>query len=236
MVAVIGVAPLPLRVLWHDTSIVAVAKPSGMLVHRDEHHPDAPVLLQTLRDQLGQWLYPVQRLDRATSGIVLFGLTSEAAARLQQELQAATAAKLYLALVRGGVPEEWIHERALTDSHGTPRLARTSFRRLAQFDRCALVEARLHTGRWHQIRRHLAHETHHVLGDTTHGKGRDNRFFRAERGLTRLFLHAHRVACTHPTTGELLTLHDPLPAELLAVLARIPDCTSDLVAMLSEPG
>lgn len=226
-------APLPLRVLWHDAQIVAVAKPSGMLVHRDAHHDSAPALLQTLRDQIGQWLYPVHRLDRATSGIVLFGLSREAAAALQASLQAADARKLYLALVRGFVPEQWTDERALTDSGGVLRDARTTFRRCAQFDRCALVEAELHTGRWHQIRRHLAHQAHHVLGDTTHGKGKDNRFFRAERGLTRLFLHAHQVELMHPQTQQPMQLREPLPAELRAVLARIPECSAELLAQLA---
>jgi tRNA pseudouridine65 synthase len=211
-----------LRVLHLDDALVAVSKPCGMLVHRAEHDPSAPVLLQSLRDQIGRWLFPVQRLDRATSGIVTFALSRPAAAALQQSLQADDARKCYLALVRGSVPEAWRDERPLTDDGGVARAAVTNFRRLRQFDRCALVEAELETGRWHQIRRHLAHAAHHVLGDTTHGKGRDNRFFRAQRGLHRLFLHAHRLEIRHPATGARLQLADPLPPELAAVLQRLP--------------
>jgi len=216
----------PLRVLLLDDDFVAVSKPSGLLVHRDDHHPDAPAALQTVRDQLGKHLYPFHRLDRATSGILLFGFSRKAAAALQESLAAADAHKEYLALMRyPGSNQElgasWTCDRPLHGDDDKAREARTDFTVLETFNRCALVQCRLFTGRYHQIRRHANHCGRHVIGDTTHGKGRINAFFRERFGLDRLFLHLQRVVLRHPRTGEPLELVDPLPAALTAVLDRL---------------
>jgi tRNA pseudouridine65 synthase len=218
--------PAPLPVLLMDPDFVAVSKPSGLLVHRDEHHPDAPAALQVVRDQLGRFLYPFHRLDRGTSGVLLFGFSSAAAAALQASLAAADAHKDYLALLRwpGSVPglgDAWACDRPLTDDKDKPREARTEFELVERLRRCALVRCRIFTGRYHQIRRHANHCGRHVLGDTTHGKGRINALFRERYGLTRLFLHLQRVSLRHPTTSARLDLVDPLPAELAAVLDRL---------------
>ena len=215
-----------LVVLHQEESFVAVSKPSGLLVHRDEHHPDAPAALQLVRDQLQQHLYPFHRLDRATSGILLFGLSRRSAAALQRCLAAADAHKDYQALLRypGSGPdlgERWTSERPLTDDKGNHKECRTDFEVVEVFDRCALVRCRIYTGRYHQIRRHANHCGRHVLGDTTHGKGRINAFFRQRFGLQRLFLHLGRVEMEHPVTGERLLLEDPMPAELVSVLATL---------------
>ncbi len=217
---------VPLRVLLLDDEFVAVSKPSGLLVHRDEHHPDAPAALQTVRDQVGKHLYPFHRLDRATSGVLLFGFSRAAAAALQQSLAAADAHKEYTALLRypgsnAGDGPVWTCERALHDERDRARACRTDFAVLETFAHCALVQCRLHTGRYHQIRRHANHCGRHVIGDTTHGKGRINALFRERFGLGRLFLHLQRVALAHPRTGARLELVDPLPPELDAVLARL---------------
>jgi tRNA pseudouridine65 synthase len=216
--------PLPVLLLTED--FVAVSKPSGLLVHRDEHHPDAPAALQTVRDQLGKHLYPFHRLDRATSGILLFGFSRKAAAALQESLAAADAHKDYVALLRyPGSNRElaaaWTCERPLHDDKDVARDARTDFVVLEPFDRCALVGCRIFTGRYHQIRRHANHSGRHVIGDTTHGKGRINALFRDRYGLDRLFLHLQRVDLRHPTTGERLVIEDPLPMELADVLTRL---------------
>jgi tRNA pseudouridine65 synthase len=216
----------PLRVIWLDDELVAVSKPSGLLVHRDEHHPDAPAALQTVRDQLGKHLYPFHRLDRATSGVLLFGLSRAAAAALQEALAAPDAHKEYVALLRypGSNPDagpEWTCERPLHDERDRPRACRTDFAVLETFPHCALVRCLLHTGRYHQIRRHANHCGRHVIGDTTHGKGRINALFRERFGLDRLFLHLHRVVLRHPRTGAPLELVDPLPPPLPAVLERL---------------
>lgn len=216
----------PLRILHQEEAFVAVSKPSGLLVHRDEHHPDAPAALQLVRDQIGQFLYPFHRLDRATSGILLFGLSRDAAAKLQKSLAAEDAHKEYVALMRypGSNRElgaKWTCDRALSDDKKVARESRTDFEVVEQFSRCALVQCRLFTGRYHQIRRHANHSGRHVIGDTTHGKGRINQMFRDRFGLHRLFLHLQRVEMNHPLTGERFVLEDPMPEELLAVLDRL---------------
>ncbi|MBZ0153622.1 MAG: pseudouridine synthase [Planctomycetes bacterium] len=217
------VASPPLPVLYLDEHFVAVSKPSGLLVHRDEHHPDAPAALQTVRDQLGKHLYPFHRLDRATSGILLFGFSRKVAAALQKSLAAPDAKKLYLALMRypgsaRELPAAWSVDRPLHDEKDVARECRTDFTVVEDLDRCAVVECRLFTGRYHQIRRHANHCGRHVIGDTTHGKGRINEWFRQNHGLDRLFLHLHRVSLRHPVSDEMMDLHDALPMELQRVL------------------
>ncbi len=216
----------PLPILMLDEDFVAVSKPSGLLVHRDEHHPDAPAALQTVRDQLGKHLYPFHRLDRGTSGILLFAFSRDMAAALQANLAADDAHKDYQALLRypGSNAEagpEWTCDRPLHDEKDKPRDARTDFTLLEPFHRCALVRCRIFTGRYHQIRRHANHSGRHVIGDTTHGKGRINALFRTKYGLDRLFLHLQRMVVRHPRTNVPLEILDPLPPELVAVLDRL---------------
>lgn len=216
----------PLPVLFLDEDFVAVSKPSGLLVHRDEHHPTAPAALQTVRDQLQKHLYPFHRLDRATSGILLFGFSRRAAAALQESLAAPDARKEYVALMRypgneAALGAQWTCDRPLHDDKDVARACRTDFAVVEEFDRCALVQCLLHSGRYHQIRRHANHCGRHVLGDTTHGKGRINALFRERFGLDRLFLHLQRVVLRHPRTGEPLELVDPLPPALAAVVERL---------------
>jgi tRNA pseudouridine65 synthase len=224
-------APEALPVLYLHDDFVAVSKPGGLLVHRDEHHPDAPAALQIVRDQLGRFLYPFHRLDRATSGILLFAFSSRTAAALQQRLAAPDAHKDYLALMRypGSAPElpaAWTCDRPLTDDKDVARDSRTDFEVVEDFGRTALVRCRIFTGRYHQIRRHANHSGRHIIGDTTHGKGRINAWFRERFGLPRLFLHLCRVDMAHPSGDGRLTIEDALPPELSDVLDRIRDGVS----------
>ncbi|MFK7738761.1 MAG: pseudouridine synthase [Planctomycetota bacterium] len=237
--------PAPeVRILHLDDDFVAVSKPSGLLVHRDEHHPDAPAALQLVRDLVGRYVYPFHRLDRATSGILLFGFSSDAAAKLQKSLSSPDAHKEYAALMRfpgsnRELGEKWTCDRPLADDKGIARDSRTDFELLEAFDRCALVQCRIYTGRYHQIRRHANHSGRHILGDTTHGKGRINALCRERFGLHRLFLHLGRVQMSHPISGERLLVEDPMPQELLDVLDSLrqqppksppSDPTSDPIA------
>jgi len=219
-------APTSLPILYQDDSIVAVSKPSGLLVHRDERNPDAPAVLQIVRDQLGKFLFPVHRLDRATSGILVYAFSRDLAADLQKSLMAESSQKEYRALVRwpGSFPDlgdRWVCDRPLLDDKNIARDAHSEFWLVEPFRRCALVGCRIATGRYHQIRRHLNHCGRHILGDTTHGKGRLNELYRTRYGLDRLFLHAARLALAHPVSGEPLVFEDPLPPELVAVMERL---------------
>jgi len=203
-----------LPILYRDGLLLAVNKPSGIAVHRGLSRERIAVL-QLARTAVGKRVYPVHRLDRATSGALLLALDSGTARRLQQKLEAGEVGKRYLALVRGIPPEEGVIDHPVPRSPRGPRVpAVTEFRRLATFERYALVEARPLTGRFHQIRRHFKHLSHPLIGDVRYGKGEHNRIFRERFGLHRLALHAVELAFDHPETGERLRIVAPVPDDL----------------------
>lgn len=212
-----------IEVLYRDEALVVVSKPSGIMIHRSKLSSDRVFLLQTLRDQLGQLVFPVHRIDRPTSGAIVFGFSSEDAGKIHWSLKEERALKEYLVLCRGETEEEFVSDRPLNNARKEPQEARTEFRRVATFSRCSLLEARIRTGRRHQIRRHLAHMAHQVIGCTKRGKGRINAFFRETYGLPRLFLHSHRLHFRHPRTEEPIEILAPLSDDLRRFLWRLPD-------------
>jgi tRNA pseudouridine65 synthase len=204
----------PLEIIYRDADLVAVNKPAGMLVHRGWARDGRPAL-QILRDQLGRHVYPVHRLDRGTSGVLLFALSGETARLVQAQLDAHEVEKRYLALCRGNDPALLHVDHPLAKTEGGERRpAVTDFRLLGQFERYGLFEARPRTGRLHQIRRHLKHASHPIIGDARYGKGEHNRLFRERFGFHRLALHASDLGLRQPRTGEALRLHAPLPPEM----------------------
>ncbi|MCA8960494.1 MAG: pseudouridylate synthase [Planctomycetes bacterium] len=224
---------LTLDVIHRDDDTVVIDKPPGVLVHRSDRSRDRVFVLQTLAAQIDRTIYPVHRLDRATSGVLLFALSSESARAWQAAL--GEARKDYLALARGSTPSHFVCDRPLTDHDAVDRPrreAKTEFEKLLEVHRSTLLRATLHTGRRHQIRRHLHHAMHQVIGDTTYGKGNINRALRAEFALPRLFLHAERLRVVHPSTGEPLDLHVPLADDLRAFLLRLPGIDANAVARL----
>lgn len=218
-----SVQAVPLPILYRDQAIVAVDKPSGLSVHRG-WDGDRDVAMTRLRDQLGQHVFPAHRLDRATSGVLLFALSPEIATALGKLFADGRAEKSYLALVRGVPPVSGTIDHPLPsgEDRRQPRVpAVTDFARLESFGRYCLVEARPRTGRLHQIRRHLKHIACPIIGDVNYGKGEHNRLFRTDHDLHRMFLHAATLRLPHPTTGHLLEIHAPLPPELAKVLERL---------------
>ncbi len=232
--------PSPLRVLYRDDYLIAIDKPAGLLVHPswiDRHESRNAMML--LRDQIGQYVYPVHRLDKPTSGVLLFALSPEIARILTDTFTHKRVEKRYLAVVRGYTNEADVIDHALQERPDkmTDRLARkdkpsqpaiTEYRRLATLElpvcvdryptsRYSLIEARPLTGRKHQIRRHLKHLSHPVIGDTSYGKSKHNRLFAERFGCHRLLLHATHLALPHPLSGERLALQ----ADLDAVFSRI---------------
>lgn len=208
--------------LYADERFVVVNKPSGLAVHRG--WADDRINALTLAKELtGRWIYPVHRLDRGTSGALIFALDSETAARLQEMLIAHEVEKRYLALVRGIPPEALRIDYAIPRSEGGPRVdAVTNIRRLGvALDRFSLIEAIPETGRLHQIRRHMKHISHPVIGDSRYGDGKENRRLRAEVGLERLALHALELRFAHPHTGEALAITAPPPDDLRLPLERL---------------
>jgi tRNA pseudouridine65 synthase len=203
-----------LPILYRDDCLLIVNKPSGLAVHRGAAR-DRIVALQIVRDLAGRRVFPVHRLDRGTSGALLFALDSGTARRMQERFAADEVVKRYLALVRGLPPEEGVIDHPVPRAPGGPRVpAVTEFRRLAVFERYALVEARPLTGRLHQIRRHFKHLSHPLIGDVRYGKGEHNRLFRERFGLYRLALHARELAFAHPENGERLHIVAPVPEDL----------------------
>lgn len=215
-------ADVALQVLWQDDHLVAVHKPAGWLVHRtwlDAH--ETRFVMQTLRDQLGRHVYPVHRLDKGTSGVLLMALDPGSAKAMTQVFEAREASKDYVALVRGWPAPAVRVEHALkpddAPEDALPQEAVTRFQRLAtlQLDvpvdrypstRVALVQAQPETGRRNQIRRHLKHLAHPIIGDATHGKGAHNRWWAAQLGQQRLWLHAQCLTFVHPLTGREVTI------------------------------
>jgi tRNA pseudouridine65 synthase len=210
----------PLPLLYQDADYVAVHKPPGLLVHRSWISQDEAFLLQRLRDQIGQRVYPVHRLDRATSGVIFFGLSSGAARRLQKVFESGRATKTYRAVVRGWLQAPVLVDHDLDDreSGKAPRPARTRLMPLASVEidaavdryptaRYSLVEAEPLTGRRHQIRRHLKHVDHPIVGDTTWGKGTHNRFFRERFDVHRLLLVSWETRFPHPLSGNPTRVH-----------------------------
>lgn len=206
-------APSTLSILYRDDRAVVVDKPSGLSVHRG-WDGDAVNALTIVRDLCGRYVFPVHRLDRATSGALVFAFDRETTALLSQR---GAIEKRYRALARGVVPE---HVRI---DHPIPRKPKgervdaiTTVRRLAVArDRYSWIEAIPETGRLHQIRRHLKHLSHPLMGDTRYGDGRENRKLREEIGLMRLALHAYEVRFLD------LTIVAPIPDDLRIPLERL---------------
>jgi len=222
-----------LKILFRDDWLVAVDKPAGLLVHRTELARAEAYALQLVRDRLHQRVYAIHRLDRPTSGVLLFGLSSEAGSSMSRLFETRRITKRYLAVVRGWLEPEGVIDYPLAERPDLPpRPAVTRYRTLARVElpfpvgrysssRYSLLEAAPETGRFHQIRRHFHHVFHPLIGDTTHGEGRHNRLFRQAFGVGRLLLHAGSLAFTHPVSGEHLRIQAPLDGQWRALLTAL---------------
>jgi len=214
-----------ITLLYVDEHVVVADKPSGLLVHRGWGDDD-DVAMFRVRDAVGEHVHPIHRLDRGTSGALLFARSREAAAILCKSFEEGTVEKRYLALVRGSPPAEGLIDHPVPkgeDAHGPRVPAQTRFRLVSRspVDRCSLVVAMPETGRLHQIRRHLRHANHPLVGDVNYGSGSINRHYRAEYNLHRLALHASRLSFVHPVTGERVIVNAPVPDDLGSALMRL---------------
>ncbi|MCG3865730.1 MULTISPECIES: tRNA pseudouridine(65) synthase TruC [unclassified Photobacterium] len=233
---------MELEILYRDDYLIAVNKPAGMLVHRswlDSH--ETVFVMQTLRDQIGQHVFPLHRLDRPTSGVLLFGLSSEIASQMMPLFAGRDMHKTYHAVVRG-----WIKEAAVLDyplkveldkiadknasEEKEAQPAVTAYEPLATVEtdiavgrystsRYCLVEMKPETGRKHQLRRHMHHLSHHIIGDVNHGDGRHNRMFREHYDCHRLMLHASRLQFDHPITGDAIDIRADIDETWRKVMA-----------------
>lgn len=217
-------------IVYRDDHLIAIDKPPAWLVHRTPlAKGETRFVLQRLRDQIGQHLWPVHRLDRGTSGVLVFALTPEVARRVAAQFEADVGLrKTYRAMVRGWPPEQVFIDHALKrmpDDMRSERIEMQAAQSQLRTLRCGVwpipygdfpslrwaeVELQPLTGRRHQLRRHCKHIAHPILGDGTHGKGPLNRAVAAHLGLHRLWLHALHLAMPHPVTGQVLSLNAPL--------------------------
>ncbi|SUB24443.1 tRNA pseudouridine(65) synthase TruC [Avibacterium avium] len=224
---------IALNILYQDEYLVAVNKPAGMLVHRswlDRH--ETQFVMQTLRDQIGQHVFPIHRLDRPTSGVLLFALNGEIAKLLCEQFEQKQVEKSYLAVVRGYLKEQGridyplkvqldkiadkfaqqdkAPQEAITDYEGLKTVEMPYGVGRYQTSRYSLVRLIPHTGRKHQLRRHLKHIFHPILGDTQYGDLHQNRALTEHTGVQRLMLHAETLAFIHPITKNRLKITAPL--------------------------
>jgi len=212
-----------IELLYVDAQVVVANKPSGLLVHRGWDKDD-DVAMFRVRDAVGEHVHPMHRLDRGTSGALVFARTRAAAASLGRAFEEGRVEKKYLALVRGVPPEEGVVDHPIPKGEGKARVAAvTRYRRVAAspVDRCALVAAWPETGRLHQVRRHLRHLGHPLVGDVNYGDGAVNRHYRATYELHRLALHAAAVAFEHPETGARVEVTAAIPPDLAGPLERL---------------
>jgi len=205
-----------LVILYQDDDLVVVNKPSGLLVHRGWAN-DKITAVHLVREHTKKKVHPVHRLDRPTSGALLFACSESANKALNTAFREGRIEKRYLALVRGITPEQGAIDNPVPSRPKGPRVeAQSAYWRRSTFDRYSLVEVAPRTGRLHQVRRHLKHITHPIIGDVNYGKGDQNRLFREKFGLHRMALHAGLLSFPHPGTSELLTICAPLPNDLTA--------------------
>ncbi|HUB91810.1 MAG TPA: pseudouridine synthase [Dyella sp.] len=224
-----------LEILYHDDALIAVNKPAGLAVHRSKMVGNADsFLIDLLREQLGGTLYLAHRLDRATSGVLLVARSTEVAAALGEQFMGRDVHKQYLTVVRGWPePAEGVIDYPLPGSRdsGPRREARTGYRRLATVEvpialgrypqqRYAWVLAEPQTGRFRQIRKHMAHIHHPVMGDCQHGRSDHNRLYKQYFGCHRMLLHAWRLSFRHPIDGRPMLLEAPLDAAFQSLLQR----------------
>ncbi|PNS08655.1 Pseudouridylate synthase 23S RNA-specific [Lysobacter silvestris] len=223
----------PIPPLHLDERFAVVDKPVGLMLHDSAlARGETDFLADRLREQFGRDIFLIHRLDRATSGCLLLAFDRDTASALGKAWMAGDAEKDYLAVCRGWpADDDFIVDHPLDGGPGKPvkKPARTCFRRLATGElevpsagfptsRYALLRASPETGRFRQIRRHLKHLSHHLIGDTSHGDGRHNRQFRM-LGIHRMLLHAERLSFTHPYSGERLAITAPPDAEFARALA-----------------
>lgn len=221
---------MELEILYMDEYLVAINKPHGLLVHRSPIASDASEFaVQLLRDQIGQKVYPVHRLDRKTSGILVFALTDEMNTSLQKAFMNKEVQKSYLTLVRGFAPEKGTVDYALTTDDGKVQDAITHFNTIEQFEvnvpfgkhvssRYSLVNVEPETGRMHQIRKHFAHIFHPIIGDRPHGCNKQNKLFLEQWNMNTMLLHAHLVSFKHPVFGEEILIQAAMSTEFKRVL------------------
>lgn len=233
-----------LEIIFQDDYIIAINKPSGLLVHKSMLDPqEVYFAVDILQNQLGKKVYPVHRIDRATSGVLLFALNSECARILSEQFINSIIKKTYLTIVRGYMPNNGIIDYPLSQKFDkiadkdssqqkSSQEAITYFETLATIEipyavgrydksRYSLVKAMPQTGRKHQIRRHMKHLSHHLIGDTKYGRGEHNKLFREVFDCNRMLLHALKLEIIHPITNQEMTFQASLDELFVSIIVKL---------------
>lgn len=233
-----------LPILYIDEYIVAIDKPPGLLVHRSPIDPNASAFaVQQLRDQLGRYVYPVYRLDRPTSGVLLFTFDAATTQLVSQQWQTRQVQKRYTALVRGHIrsagmidyslvyqyddygdaDKHQVHKRQTAVSEFFPQRCYTAPWGSGRYpqSRYTVLELSLWHGRKHQLRRHLAHFRHPIIGDTTHGDGKQNKAIRQHADFHELALSCTMIGFHHPITHRYMQVSAPVHTAFAGLLARL---------------
>ena len=220
-----------LDILFESEDLIAINKPHGLLVHRTKLAVDAKQFaLQQLRDQLGVKVYPLHRLDRKTAGVLLFAKNEPANKWGQQLFRERLVKKKYLAIVRGFTKPSATIDYPLTNNSKSQE-AITHYLTLKQFEipipsagfatsRYSLIELHPETGRFHQLRKHMAHIFHPILGDRPHGCNKQNKLWKERFGMTTLLLHAQQLELTAPN-GQSVSILAPLSPVFQSVLNQL---------------
>ena len=229
-------------ILYEDQWFIAINKPSGQLVHRSALDPHATnFAVQVVREMTGKRVFPIHRLDRPTSGVLLFAYTPAVVSKMQKVWESRVN-KTYQALVRG-----WVHGCGyidyslkyqvdkLAEADKTPDVlqhAASSYQSLQRYEapfktkrynsaRYSLIKLMLHSGRKHQLRRHMAHLRHPIIGDTTHGDGKQNQLARAHLDCQHLLLSCMEISFEHPETAQHVVVTSPRSKNFEACLSRL---------------
>lgn len=238
-----------LDVVYQSPDLVAINKPHGLLVHRSIIASDASEFaVQLLRDQLGQRVYPVHRLDRKTGGVLLFALNETMNSLMQQQFADGAVNKTYRAIVRGYTPDELeidyplrLDERSAGSQNTKLNTLQDAFTKLKTLrrteiplpfgkhatSRYSLVELTPTTGRLHQLRKHMAHVFHPIIGDRPHGCNKQNRLFKEHFGMETMLLHAQRLQFSHPVSTEEITITAPWQADFQRMMTVLFDIQKD---------
>ena len=219
-----------LDILYRDEHLIAINKPHGLLVHRSPIAADvSEFAVQKLRDQIGQWVTPVHRLDRKTGGVLLFALDKESEIAMHKQFMEGKVEKKYLAIVRGHTPDSGEIDYPLRKENGVIQDAFTRYTTLQRAElpislgnhptsRYSIVEAIPTTGRMHQLRKHFAHINHPIIGDRPHGCNKQNRLFKERWEMDTMMLHAAYQSFIHPVTQQKVIIEAPLQDEFLRVM------------------
>ncbi len=221
---------LPFSILHEDDQVVAINKPPGILVHRTKISEDQVFVLQLLRTQIQQKVFPIHRLDRGTSGVLVFGKNKAAAAYLGEQMRNKKVDKKYLAIIRGYVDEKGSIDYPLAaEPHKEKKEAISHYKRLEQVEfaaqigrypsaRYSLVEVETETGRRHQIRRHFSHLRHPIIGDKKHGDVKHNTYFRDTLEIPRMLLHASDLSYVDESSQKKICMQAPLEEGFIKAL------------------